>query len=239
MYRSLAQDLRTKVLRGEFRDGQRLPTEAELADEHGVSRQTVRRAFQELVTEGLVYRIRGKGTFPAERDGAYLRQFGSIEDLMGLSEDTRLKITEGLRTHVDVNAAGRLRLASDTVTTLNFVRLYDDVPFCHTKVYLPPDVADLIRHDGEALVEGAISDATIIELVDKRLDAPIVEAMQSITVAEATAEVAEQLGCSESQPLLYIDRLYLDGNQRPIELAISHFLPHLYSYRLRLRRSVR
>ncbi|MFC4855206.1 GntR family transcriptional regulator [Actinophytocola glycyrrhizae] len=62
-YRQLARTLRNALVQGRYRDGVRLPTEAELADEYKVSRQTVRRAFHDLVADGLVHRVRGRGTF--------------------------------------------------------------------------------------------------------------------------------------------------------------------------------
>ena len=69
---------------------------------------------------------------------------------------------------------------------------------------------------------------TIIALLDARLPAPIAEADQSITVAPADPATAAQLGCAAGDPLLRIDRLYSDTAGRPVELAISHFLPELY-----------
>ncbi|HWK27357.1 MAG TPA: GntR family transcriptional regulator [Solirubrobacter sp.] len=72
-YQLLASDLRRAVAAGHFDDGRGLPTEAELSTRHGVSRQTVRRALQELVDEGLIYRVQGRGTFArpdADRGGA-------------------------------------------------------------------------------------------------------------------------------------------------------------------------
>lgn len=44
--------------------------------------------MQDLVAEGMICRVPGRGTFPVPRDGRYLRQFGSVKDLMGLSLDT-------------------------------------------------------------------------------------------------------------------------------------------------------
>ncbi|MFD0663827.1 GntR family transcriptional regulator [Thermocatellispora tengchongensis] len=105
-YAALARTIRNEILQGRYADGRRLPTEAELARRHGVSRQTVRRAFQDLVAEGLVHRVPGRGTFARPKDGAYIRQFGSIDDLMGLSMDTRMDITVPLHRRVDVTAAG-------------------------------------------------------------------------------------------------------------------------------------
>ncbi|MQA04571.1 MAG: UTRA domain-containing protein [Streptosporangiales bacterium] len=238
-YVRLAQELRAAILRHEFPDGVRLPTEAELAESHKVSRQTVRRAFQDLVAEGMVYRVPGRGTFAAPREGQYLRQFGSVEDLMGLSIDTNMRLISPLRQQVDLDTAGRLRLQSDRVYKLAFLRIHDEVPFCHTTVHLPPAVGQLVERVPELLEPGASSHITVIGLLDPRLPDPISEAEQSITIGVATAEVAEYLGCCPGQPLLRVDRLYFSSTNQPVELAISYFNPEHYSYRVRLRRNLR
>ncbi|GAA0446157.1 GntR family transcriptional regulator [Streptomyces olivaceiscleroticus] len=235
-YQQLADDLRTDLAVDRYPKGVRLPTEAELAEKYRVSRQTVRRAFHDLVAEGLVYRVPGRGTFAAPRDGRYLRRFGSVDDLMGLSLDTTMQLTGPLRRRVDIDAAGRLRLDSDVVHTLAFRRLHDDVPFCHTTVWLPPDVGETLADVAQLAETGARSTFTIIGLLDDRLDSPITEAEQSITVAPAPAAVAAELACEPDHPLLRIDRLYTTSEGRRVELAISYFLPEQYSYRVRLRR---
>lgn len=235
-YGSLARQLRERILRREFPPGVRLPTEAELADTHRVSRQTVRRAFQDLVAEGMVYRVPGRGTFAAAGRDQYLRQFGSIEDLMGLSLDTSMRVVSPPRRQIDVDAAGRLRLAADAVDKLTFLRLHQDTPFCVTTVFLPPAIGELLAGAPELTEAGARSSATIIGLLEDRLPDPIAEAEQSVTVGHAPAEAAALLGCEPGHALLRIDRLYLSCAGAPVELAISHFLPEHYSYRVRLRR---
>ncbi|GAA1738846.1 GntR family transcriptional regulator [Luedemannella helvata] len=236
-YQTVARDLRAGILRGEYTDG-RLPTEAELSRTYGVSRQTVRRAFHDLVAEGMVSRFPGRGTFVAPT-GAYLRQFGSVEDLMGLSLDTTLEMLTPLRRTVDVDAAGRLRLPSDAVYAAHFRRHYEDTPFCVTSVYLPPDVGRLLDDVPELARAGARSVETVIGLLDARLASPIAEAEQSITAARATPALADRLACEDGAPLLRIDRLYYAASGAAVELATSYFLPDRYSYRVRLRRSGR
>jgi DNA-binding GntR family transcriptional regulator len=68
-YQSLASELRRAIAAGHFADGRALPTEAVLSVRHGVSRQTVRRALQELVDEDLIYRVQGRGTFVRPQAG--------------------------------------------------------------------------------------------------------------------------------------------------------------------------
>ena len=114
-YKVLAAELRSHIAQGRYKGGVRLPTESELSQEYGLSRQTVRRAFLELVTEGSVYRVPGRGTFATENAGQYLRQLGSIDDLMNLSTDTEMQVLESPSRRVDLEAAGRLRLDTDVV----------------------------------------------------------------------------------------------------------------------------
>jgi GntR family transcriptional regulator len=236
-YQTLAADLRTSILQGKYADGRALPTEAELANQHRLSRQTVRRAFQEIVAEDLVYRVAGRGTFVVSADRQYLRQHGSIEELMGLSLDTELELIEPIGPRVDVAAAGRLRTTGDVISAVRFRRLHDDKPFCITDTYFPLEVGQLLGDLPELTVQGTVSRITIIGVLDKRLESPITEADQSITAVEAPVDIADVLRCNPGSPLLRIDRVYRDGVGQAVELAVSHFLPELYSYRVQLRRN--
>ncbi len=143
-YRMLAASLRDAIRNGEYAGGRRLPTEQQLSARHLVSRQTVRRAMQDLVSEGIIYRVAGRGTYPVADADRYLRQFGSVQDLMALSLDTECEVITPLRHVVDVASASRLRLPSDEVYTVRLVRRHGAVPFCHTTVFLPPRIGELI-----------------------------------------------------------------------------------------------
>jgi DNA-binding GntR family transcriptional regulator len=108
-----------------------------------------------------------------------------------------------------------------------------------TTVFLPPNVAEHVADRPELNGAGRTSSTTIIGMLDPVLEDPIAEADQSITVASAPPDVAQQLSCAADSPLLRIDRVYFDTRGRAVELGISHFLPENYSYRVRLQRSGR
>ncbi|MGE2692064.1 GntR family transcriptional regulator [Mycolicibacterium pulveris] len=237
-YQTLREQLREQIAAGRYRDGSRLPTESELVAAHGLSRQTVRRAFQDLVAEGVVYRVPGRGTYASDPGRRYLRQLGSIEDLMSLSDDTTMEVLSGLRRRVDVDAASRLRLDDDVVFSVVFRRLHADpgVPFVSTTVHLVPSAAEALSGTPE-LVDGAQGTQTVIGLLEPHLPEPIVEAAQWITVAPADDAVAAAVDCAPGHPMLRVDRLYSDAGGRPVELSVSHFLPEQYTYRVTLRRS--
>jgi DNA-binding GntR family transcriptional regulator len=237
VYQLLAKDLRAQILRGDFSGGRRLPTEAALAGEYQISRQTVRRAFMDLVAESLVYRVPGRGTFAQPDRRGYMRQVGSVDDLMGLSSDTAMRVIRPLTRKIDLVAAGRLRVASDIVYEMQFVRLHEGTPFCLTSVCLPQVAAKCLATVKELHTVAAESTLTLIALLDARLECPIAEAQQSITVESADGETAAALGCPVGHATLRVDRVYLDTNGDGVELATSYFLPEQYSYRISLRRS--
>eukprot|EP01133_Synstelium_polycarpum_P022189 gene22189-26626_t len=234
-YQRLSRELRQQISAGTYRDGIQLPTESELAQHHGVSRQTVRRAFHDLVAEGIVYRVPGRGTFVTENSGRYLRHLGSIEDLMNLSRDTTMEVVSPLQRRVDIEAASRLRLDTDVVYTVVFRRIHEGVPFVQTTAHLPEAIARQII-DLPAMAAGAVSANTVIGLLEPLIDSPIVEAAQSITVSPATADVARDVDCEIGHAMLRVDRLYSNAQGVANELSVSYFLPEQYTYRVTLRR---
>lgn len=237
-YLRLAEDLRAAIGRGDYPVGRQLPTESTLASELDLSRQTVRRAFLDLVNDGLVERIPGRGTFVTDRKPRYLRQFGSVEDLMGLAADTTITLVRPLARGVEIAAAARLGLDDDVVHSLAYLRSHDRTPFAWTTVWLPPRVAQLVAGAEELTTPGDYA-ATVIGILDTSLDPPVAEARQTITAIAADREVAERLGCPEGAPVLRIDRLFLDAEEVPVELSIGYFLPDQYTYRISLHRSPR
>jgi DNA-binding GntR family transcriptional regulator len=73
MYQQIASALRDRISDGTISRGGKLPTEAELTAEFGVTRSTVREALRILVNEGLVYSARPQGYFVRDREPMYYR----------------------------------------------------------------------------------------------------------------------------------------------------------------------
>jgi DNA-binding GntR family transcriptional regulator len=96
LYAALAQQLVDEIATGEFPVGSLLPTELELSEIHGVSRQTVRQALKQLADAGFVSRRPRIGT-RVERDRAmsrYSMSVGSITDFAAYAKQSRLVIHE-------------------------------------------------------------------------------------------------------------------------------------------------
>ena len=67
VYYQLKNDLTSKIAKGVWKPGECIASERELCEVYGVSRMTIRQAVGELVQEGVLLRIKGKGTFVCEQ----------------------------------------------------------------------------------------------------------------------------------------------------------------------------
>jgi len=234
-YRLLTQLLREQIFRDEFDEVRPLPTELALAEEHHLSRQTVRRAFQDLVAEGLVYRVQGRGTFVTPRETRYRRPFGTVDDLLNLQVDTDFELVGPLSATVDRAAATMLRLDEPEVHSLTFLRRHQGEAFCLTRVFLPPRIAQSLAGCPELTDPGTHTTSTVIGLIESHGN-DIAEAEQVVTAMAADEDLAAHLGCAGGIPVLHIERTYLDRQGEVLEHAVSDFLPQYYSHRSRLGR---
>ncbi len=236
IYQQLYADIRSAIEEGRFGDGGRIPTEAELQQEYGVSRHTLRQAFQDLVAEGLVYRVPGRGTFaigPSKR-GHYLRSIGSIEELMAWT-DTEIEVLRPPKTKTDAKAAMRLGLSSDEVAVMVTRRYYMRVPFVVTHVHLSPEVGGRMKSEA-SIPEGS---GTVLGTLERSiLPYPVAGVSQDITAVSAPPDISALVNCQPGEPILYVERTYFDINDDPVEWATSHYNPRRYSYHLELRRKM-
>jgi len=168
--------------------------------------------------------------------GRYLRSFGSIEDLLALSVDTDLEIVDPLELVTDKTAGSDLGLHTPETYRISFKRSHDSLVFCFTTVHLPVDVGMRLRKIPWLRRRGSTSRDTILGLLDRAYDVPVIGAKQTISAVLPQPRIARLIDCSPSQAIIRIDRLYFDENGRTVELATNFFNPERYSYRLEIRR---
>lgn len=216
--------------------GKRLPTEFELVQRYKVSRQTVRRAYQELVTEGIIQRVPGRGTFASPR-GQYVRSLGSLEDLLAQSEDTEMEVLKPLRRAARPQDGARVAFGPGPISEMTIRRSHHGLPFVVTVVSVPAAVGRLLNQVRFLKQAGAHRSTTILETLDGVLDRRIVLARQTITIARVPEDLAVLIDCRAKQPVLRIERLFLDSDVAPVELAVNYMNPERYQYRLELKRT--
>jgi GntR family transcriptional regulator len=231
-YARIADGLRRLALAADGEDA-RLPTESELCERHGVSRQTVRRAYLELVAEGLVERVRGRGTFPTP--SKYTRQLGTIDDLMALSDDSELEIIRPLGLSAG-SARARTDLDASQVMEVWARRSSAGQPFAVTIISFPVAIGAQLLGTvfGQA---GGRTRSTALETVEVMLGESVRDAVEEVTVAAVDDEIAGLLEMESSAPSLRLDRVYRNLAGLAIESTVNYFNPDRYTYRLRLGRA--
>lgn len=209
-----------------------MPTEAQLGAEHGVSRHTVSQAFRELVADGLVYRVPGRGTFVTRlsRRGKYLRSIGTLEEMMSWI-GTEMKVLDPIEIGEDPQAASNLGLSGTEVAKLTVLRFYKGSPLFVSHIRLPPEVGRRMQAEGLPL-DGP---GTVIGVVERLVSRPIGGVSVDITAVLAPEDVAALMDCDPGEPILSIERLFYDSDETPMEFAVSHYNPRQNSYRMEMR----
>lgn len=141
LWAQVLDDLRRRLASGELSG--RFPTDRELVDTYGVSRQTVRDAVRRLHDEGIVTRERGRGSFV--RPPAIEQPLGNLYSLFRSIEAQgyeQRSIVRCLDERTDPTAAGHLEVAHDEpLVHVERVRLADDEPVAVDRAWLPSAVA--------------------------------------------------------------------------------------------------
>lgn len=217
LWRQIVGHLRQRIDAGSLPPGTRLPTEAELSQQFGVNRHTVRRALAELSRGGMVRVEQGRGSFVAE-------------DVLEYAVEPRTRFTEWVRRHnkepsgrvlqlqetgADHRVAAGLNVrTSSRVVLLERLGLADDRPVSLTRHYFPaarlPGLLDALRaapRITEALRAAGVSD--------------YMRQMTRITARLPGAEEAELLHTSRTRPLLVAENINVDRAGTVVEFAIG------------------
>ena len=215
-YRRIERTLRERI--ASLATGERLPSDAELCAEFGVSRMTARNAMQRLADEGLVAREPGRGSYVAKlsthRRANRLMTFSLEMRRRGLVPTSRL-LTRVVR---PATPAESMELGVPThhpVVHLRRLRCADDRPMAIESTVLIVAAAPAVL---EADLEGgSLHEALIASGFTLR------RGTGTIGSEAATAEDARLLGIRPGQPLLVERRVIADAHGRPIESTESRY----------------
>ncbi|MGQ0434645.1 MAG: GntR family transcriptional regulator [Microthrixaceae bacterium] len=214
-YRTIADDLRARVTRGEFAAGRLLPSESELAGSYAASRVTIRNALEVLRDEGLVDARQGLGWFAAvDPLRQTLGRLGTIEGQLaesGMRSDRRI-LAFGF---VPAPPRAKRILGATTVLEVRRVNLADGEPFARVTVWCPDDL-------GARLSRADVERAPFYEL----LDVPVGGAVQTIGAALVSPEDAALLAVPEGSPVLRCERITSTPDGRAVLLSEHVFPAH-------------
>lgn len=211
--------------------GSPVPPERELAEQYATSRTTVRQALGELVAEGRLLRVQGKGTFVAGPKVAQSLQLTSYTEDMraqGMTPTTRMlelgyvTADETMADRLDIKTGGR-------VLRIHRLRMADGEPMAIETTHLAARRFPGLRRqlDRHPSLYQALSTAYGVRLV---------EAEETIETVLATPHDAQLLGVDVGVPLLSLSRHSFDTDGEPVEYVRSLYRGDRYKFVARIRR---
>jgi DNA-binding GntR family transcriptional regulator len=228
---SIARELRARILAGEWRPGERMPSEPELARRRTVSRSSMRAAITVLEEDGFVSRRHGSGTYVTHRPAPQNdlgRNFGvsSLIVSTGMEPGTAERSSGAVPAPAAV--ADALGVAEgEPVSSLRRVRTADGRPVV--------DVTDWCRieHIAPDDLPGIAEGSIYAELAARGL--AVFTGVAQLTPRNADGDVARRLGVPSGTLLLTIDQVDRTADGIAVLVSREHYVADAFTFTL-LRR---
>jgi GntR family transcriptional regulator len=228
----LYQQIKVLILQslqsGEWKPGEAIPSEIDLAARFRVSQGTVRKAIDELAAENLVVRRQGKGTFVATHAEQHVRyrflKLVADSGDEGAAQRTILECRRG-RASAEVARALALR-TSDPVVQVRRVLSFGGVPTILEDIWLPGNT-----FKGLTAEQLAAHPGPTYALFELEFGVRMVRAEEKIRAVAADAQQAALLAVGAGAPLLSVERLSYTYNDLPMELRRGLYRTDTHHYR--------
>lgn len=233
-YHQVYVTLRGWISDGSMPAGGRLPAEHELCAAFGVSRITIRRAVDDLVAQGLVRRLQGKGTFvEATAQRAIAADLsGLTARVTGLGKATEVVDLTAAWIKADVGLATSMEIAvGEPVHKSTRIRAAGGERLGVVAVWLPEPV-------GLKVAAAGFSNRTILEVIED-CGFLIGRGEQTLGAALAGVETARSLQVGVGSPLVRLQRIIRDEEGVLLERVEALWRADRYEYRMELTRGQR
>lgn len=228
LYQQIKGLLLQSLDRGEWKPGEAIPSELELAARFQVSQGTVRKAIDELAAENLLLRRQGKGTFVATHQEAKVRfRFLRLTSDDGQPKVTGSQILDCRRVKAPVDIARLLDLrTADAVINLRRLLSFEQVPTILDDIWLPGSVFRGLTVDSVSRYRGPL-----YALFESEFGISMVRADEKIKAVSAGIDQAELLQVAPSSPLLQVERVSYTYGDRPVEVRRGLYVTERFHYR--------
>ena len=213
-YIQLMDLLKDQILKKKWLPGEQIPGEQDLCDKYKVSRTVVRQALRELELEGVINRRKGKGTFISEpkiSEGLIQKLTGFYQDMVerGLKPVTKVLHHNIVKASENVSQFLEIPPGTDVID-IQRLRFINDEPIQLVTTYIPYDVFPPL-----ATID--LTYRSLYEYLEKEGGIFLARGRRYIEAVLANETEALLLGIERGAPLLMLDSVSYDGNNRPIE----------------------
>ncbi|MBW9107954.1 GntR family transcriptional regulator [Paraburkholderia phenoliruptrix] len=231
-YQQLRDDLVSRIAAGEWAPEEAIATEAELGQFYNVSTGTVRKAIDLLVSDGVLTRTQGKGTFVRRPrfDSSLFRFFRFVSrDGQPVRPTARVLRREIVKPAEEIRDALRMK-ASEKAIHLSRVRMIEGRTVLAEEIWLP-------RSRFEALASLPLDqfEDLLYPLYERLCKQMVASATEILRVEQATAETAALLGIKTGSPVILVHRVASDFAGAPFEWRSTRGAADTFQYQVDIR----
>jgi len=228
LYQQIKTLIVSSLQAGEWKPGEAIPSEMDLAARFKVSQGTVRKAIDELATENLLVRRQGKGTFVATHAEQKVQfRFLRLAPDDGEPAGAQRRFIDCRRLRAPSDIARSLNLKSgDAVVQVRRVLSFRGVPVVLDDIWLPGQMFKGLTAEKLGDYRGPM-----YGLFETEFGVRMIRAEEKIRAVAADAAAAELLCVASGAPLLSVERLSLTYDDKPVELRRGLYNTTSHYYR--------
>ena len=227
LYEQIKILLTQSLVAGEWKPGEAIPSEQELAVRFRVSQGTVRKAIDELAAEHILVRRQGKGTFVASHnEPAYQYRFLRVMPDSGEKLHPHNILLELRKGRASPELARALAMKAGTQT--HVIRRV--LEFLGRPLILDEIVLAASQFPGLTVARLEESRGSMYSFYETAYGMRMIRAEERLRAVAADAQAAEHLRVSEGAPLLCVDRIAFTYGDRPVEWRRGLCLTEGFSY---------
>lgn len=214
LYDQIKVLLTQSLIGGEWRPGDMIPSEIELAGRFKVSQGTVRKAIDSLAGENILIRRQGKGTFVATHDTEVIKlRFLRLTSASGQKEVLQNEFISCVKSKADGNIAKILDVKA-SASTIEVKRLlsFSGRPLIYDHIVLP--AAPFKGLNSNSVLE---NNGSMYSMYETQFGIRMIRAEERLKAVGASKEVAAALGLDVGFPLLSIERVSFTYGDKPME----------------------
>ncbi len=222
IYYRLQRTIQEDIEKRRWKPGDSIPPERALADEYRVSIGTVKKALLNLVHEGYLYRVQGKGTFVAGTtlNRESLRYYRLLKHFGGSEADVEVKLLE-INTVKCFKPVNRFLGIAINHELFEIKRLFltDKKPVVYHISYLPVKMFNGLNE----LPGNLFEKITLYKALEKTYGFPTIYNHELFNAIQADSEISQNLNIRAGMPVLLIEMLSFTYKDQPYEYRQSYF----------------
>ena len=220
LYQQIKQWIVSQIRQGHLKPGMRIPGEFELMRILNVSRGTIREALRGLINEGILYSVRGHGTYVKEMEKSSwaVNTFLSVaESFDHTNTDYSTRVLEMGCCDAETDVAAQLQVPPLTqVIFMHRLRLIKDEPVHLSTSYLPFTIA-------APLLEVDLNDTSLYRVMDEKLGLRVTRVDRRVFARLADSWEAEHLKLPNVSAIMVLNGTAFSVIEKPVEYSIARF----------------